>query len=302
MKTLFLSFIVIFFAFHAGFAQGFSGKVIENGYTFFYQATPLSSGKYEFTVKNILKSNTEEANFVLAYQSHLQVIKDGSQIKETRIYASSRNGASWTIANTECLRLLYNYQTSVISSQTVGISLTSIESAAAPKLSFSKTTLQDKQIIQTIAEQFIKRYYKIFDLGSSPKTEIANMNGETTAENGEKYSFELISQGSGQEELSIRHKTKGLVYRTTLLVSNQNNFGVKILYATKQDISWSIYSSDYWEIAFNQTTKTATASKSSLFLPAIPENKQKISFNNTDKNDMTKTAIELFIQTYYKLF
>lgn len=302
MKTIFLSFIATFFTFYFSFAQGFSGKVTESGYTFFYQATPLSSGKYEFTVKNILKANTEEANFVLAYQSHLQVIKDGSQIKETRIYASSRNGASWTIANTECLRLIYNYQTSVITSKTVGTSLTNIESAAAPKLSFSKNNLHDKQIIQTIAEQFIKRYYKIFDLGNSPKTEIANLNGEIKAENGENYSFEVIPQGFGQEELSIRHKTKGLVYRTTLLVSNQDNFWVKILYATRQDISWSIYSSDYWEIAFNQTNKTATASKSSLFLPTIPENKQKITFSNTDKNAMTKTAIELFIQTYYKLF
>jgi hypothetical protein len=302
MKTFFLSLITIFFTSYLGFAQGFSGKITESGYTFFYQAIPLSGGKYDFTVKNILKANTDEASFVLAYQSHLQVIKDGNQLKETRIYASSRNGASWTVANTECLRLLYNYQTSAITSQTVGTSLTNIESAAAPKLSFSKTTLQDKQIIQTIAEQFIKRYYKIFDLGNSPKTEIANLSGEIRAENGENYSFELISQGSGQDELSIRHKTQGLVYRTTLLANNQNNFSVKILYATRQDISWNIYSSDYWEIIFNQTNKTATASKSSLFLPAIPENKQKITFGDTNKNAMTKTAIELFIQTYYKLF
>jgi hypothetical protein len=299
-------FVIIYLTFlSCSFAQTISGKLKESGYTFFYQATPLSQGKYEFTIKNILKADTNDANFVLAYQSQLQIIQDGEKIKETRIYAAKRNGAMWTIANTECLRLLYDYATQKITSQTVGTSLTDIESAQAKTLNFNKNTLQaqkDKEIIQTIAAEFVRRYYKIFDLGTLPKTNSSKISGEIIAESGEKYSYEVVPQGFGQDEISIRHPEKGLVYRSSLQTSLKDNFTVKILYATRQDISWNIYSSDFWELAFNSKTQTATATKSSLFLPAIPTNKKEIRFKTNKENELTKIAIETFIQTYEKIF
>lgn len=308
-----LVFLLLFFAnFSIAniFAQNISGTTKVAGYTLYYQFTPIMGEKYSFTVKNIENADTDNAAFTLAYSSEAQLIKEGNKIKETRIYAASRHGAMWTISLTEGLRLMYDYQTETIISQTTGTTLqkyeTNYEARGAKKLQFSKDKLQKTTALHTIAQQFITRYYKIFGIGKSPKTvENATISGQVQAQfqsQRETYNYEVLPSDFGQE-LSIRHPTKGLVYRTTLQANKDGEPKIMIFYAKRKDTSWDIYSSDSWQMTFDKNTGKALATKSSLFFPAIPENFKITTFKtNANETEMVKIAIEVFIKSYPQLF
>ncbi len=306
MKTvIFTIFINLFIAINLSFAQNISGKVKINTYTFFYQVTLKSGGMYDFTVKNIKKADTDNASFVLAYNSQLQVLKENNVIKETRIYAAKRNGAAWTISASECLRLLYDDKNETINSQTTGTELPAIETGQASKLTFSATKIRETTAIQTICEQFINRYYNIFDLGKSPKTTTkTNFSGTIKASNGEFYNYEILPSGFGKDEFSIRQADKGLVYRTSSIISRtESSFLIRILYSKRKDISWQIYSSDFWEMNFDLKNGKASALKSSLFLPEIPKNLKNTEFpKNSTESEMMKIAIEYFVNSYNQIF
>ncbi len=291
-------------------AQNISGTTKVAGYTLSYQFTPIMGEKYSFTVKNIENADTDYAAFTLAYSSEAQLIKEGNKITETRIYAASRNGAMWTVSLTEGLRLLYDYQTETISSQTTGTTLqkyeTNNEAKGAKKLQFSKDKLQETTALHTIAQQFITRYYKIFGIGKSLKTvENATISGKVQAQfQGQKetYSYEVFSSDFGQE-LSIRHATKGLVYKTTLQSNKDKQPTITILYAKRKDVSWDIYSSDSWQMTFDKNTGRSLATKSGLFFAPIPENFKTITFKtNATETEIVKIAIEVFIKSYPQLF
>jgi hypothetical protein len=297
MNLLFVSNILV--------AQNISGKVKINSYTFYYQTTLKSGGLYDFTVKNIEKADTDDASFVLAYNSQLQILKENNQIKETRIYAAKRNGAAWTISALECLRLLYDYENETINSQTIGKELPAIETNQAINLRFSRTKLTALLAIQTISEQFIKRYYKFFDLGKSPKiTTKINFSGTVKTSNEALYDYEILPLGFGKDELSIRQAEKGLVYRTsTIINSTEASFTIRILYSKRKDTSWEIYSSDSWEMIFDRKNGKVIASKSSLFLPEIPKNYKNADFpKNYNENEMIKMSLEYFVNSYKQLF
>ncbi len=291
-------------------AQNISGITKVAGYTLSYQFTPIMGEKYGFTVKNIENADTDNAAFTLAYSSEAQLIKDGNKIKETRIYAASRNGAMWTISLTEGLRLIYDYQTEIIISQTTGTTLQKYETnnaaKGAKKLQFSKEKLQETTALHAIANQFITRYYKIFGIGKSAKTvENTTISGQVQTQiqsQRETYNYEVLPSDFGQE-LSIRHATKGLVYRTTLQASNDGEAKIMIFYAKRKDVSWDIYSSDSWQIIFDKNTGNALATTSGLFFAPIPENFKTTTFKtNANETEIMKIAIEVFIKSYPNLF
>jgi hypothetical protein len=306
MQTKFYLFctVVFFFCVSVAFSQNISGKMKVANYTFFYQATPVSVGKYEFTVKNIEKADTDNAAFVLVYSSQINVLKAENNVKETRIYAANRNGVSWTVSLEECLRLQYNYQTQTIHTQVIGTELPKYASGKADKLEFSKDKLTETIAVQTIAQQFINRYYKIFDLGKSPKSNTtAIIAGSINSENGKTYSYEVLEAGFGQQELAIRHASSGLVYKTSLAMDKKANFVVQILYAKRKDVSWEIYGSDVWEMNFDRSNGKGICSKSSLFFPPIPQKYQETIFKNSaTETELLNIAVEYFILSYNKLF
>lgn len=306
MQTKFYLFctVVFFFCVSVAFSQNISGKMKVANYTFFYQATPVSVGKYEFTVKNIEKADTDNAAFVLVYSSQINVLKAENNVKETRIYAANRNGVSWTVSLEECLRLQYNYQTQTIHIQVIGTELPKYASGKADKLEFSKDKLTETIAVQTIAQQFINRYYKIFDLGKSPKSNTtAIIAGSINSENGKTYSYEVLEAGFGQQELAIRHASSGLVYKTSLAIDKKANFVVQILYAKRKDVSWEIYGSDVWEMNFDRSNGKGICSKSSLFFPPIPQKYQETIFKNSaTETELLNIAVEYFILSYNKLF
>lgn len=302
----FLLLSIIIFSSKNLIAQNISGITKIAGYTLSYQFTPIMGGKYGFTVKNIENADTDEAAFTLAYSSEAQLITEGNKIKETRIYAASRNGAAWTVSLIEGLRLIYDYKTETIISQTTGTTLqkyeTTSESKKATKLQFSKDKLQETTALHTIASQFITRYYKFFGIGKSIKTvENATISGQVQSQK-ETYNYEVLPSDFGQE-LSIRHATKGLVYRTTLQAHKDGQPIITIFYAKRKDISWDIYSSDSWQMTFDRNTGKALAIKFGLFFAPIPENFKTTSFKTTaNETEIVKIAIEVFIKSYPQLF
>ena len=308
--VVFLLVCITFFSSKNLIAQNISGIIKVSSYTFSYQFTPIMAGKYGFTVKNIENADTDNAAFTLAYSSEAQLITEGNKITETRIYAASRNGAMWTVSLTEGLRLIYDYQTEAIISQITGTTLqkyeTNNEARGAKKVQFSKDKLQETTALHTIAQQFITRYYKNFGIGKSLKTvENTAILGQVQAQfqgQNETYSYEVFSSDFGQE-LSIRHATKGLVYKTTLQSNKDRQPIITIFYAKRRDVSWDIYSSDSWQMTFDKNTGKALATKSGLFFAPIPENFKTTTFKtNATETEIVKIAIEVFIKLYPQLF
>jgi hypothetical protein len=286
------------------FAQNLTANLQVAGYTFNYSFEPISGNKYKFIVKNIANANTKEANFSLVYASQGQVMKNGNHIKEVRIYAaksSPSNAINWTTSLADCLRFLFEPNSSSATVQTAGTMLDKYLAGTKPTtIQLPNTNLAEDAALKLAAKQFIQSYYKIMNLGKNNLVG-KNLNGSTQIDNSLSYQYE-IGQGAAEtdKEISIRQGEKGLVFRTNMRIVEQgNSLNIKVFYAKQKDFSWEIYGSDFWEVNIDRKTGKAKAKKEGLFFPPILEELQENDIAAMLDNDNTqKQVLEWFIKTY----
>lgn len=285
------------------FAQNITANLQVAGYNLNYTFEPISGNKYKFIVKNIINANKKDGSFSIVYASQGQVMKNGSSIKEVRIYAaksSPSNAISWTTSLADCLRFLFEPNSNLATIQTAGTMLDKYLTGTKPtKIQLSSNNISDNEALKLAAEQFIRSYYKIMNI---EKNKVANENLNGSVQIGNlSYEYE-IGQGAAEtdKEISIRQGEQGLVFRTNMrMIEQGNSLNIKVFYSKQKDFSWEIYGSDFWEVNLDKNIGKAKAKKEGLFFPPILEGQQENNIATILSNDdIQKLLIEWFIKTY----
>ncbi len=275
------------------FSQNLQGNLTVKQTFFHYEISPNTSGNYQIKVYTLDKLNSDNANSTLTYSSQIKVFENNDILKEVRLFVAQRMGVQWQVLFTDGIRLFV--KDSRLEYVIMGNAL---HNYPAPKNTMIplKATANTQAALKYIAEYFLNNYRQHILENNQTKTPSSTQTGSISTAKA-TYNYEIIGdwQQTGKAMLYIRQGERGLVYQSVLQSNaTATTHTIKILYAKPKDLSWEIYSSEYWQWALDLNSQTASSQKESIFMPPVQPLKN-IPYK-AQPTDAAKIAVEQFIQ------
>jgi hypothetical protein len=290
---LLLSLLFCIVNLNTTFAQILQGNLTVKQKFFHYEITPNTTGNYQIKIYTLDKANSDNANSTLTYSSQIKVVENNQTLSEVRIFVAQRMGVQWQVLFTDGIRLFV--KESRLEYVVMGNALANYPPPSNTVVPL-KSTASTSAALKYLAEYFVKNYSQHILENNQTTTQNSTQTGSISTPKA-TYEYEIIGdwQKAGKAMVYVRQGERGLVYQSLLLnTTTATTHTIKILYAKPKDLSWEIYSSEYWAWTLDKTTQTVSSQKESIFMPPIQPLKN-IPYKN-QPTEAARIAVEQFIQ------
>jgi hypothetical protein len=275
------------------FSQTLQGNLTVKEKYFHYEISPSTSSNYQIKIYTLDKLNSDNANATLTYSSQIKVFENNNTLTEVRLFVAQRMGVQWQVLFTDGIRLFV--KESRLEYVVMGNALNNYPQ---PKNTIVplKATASTPTALKYIADYFVNNYSQHILENKHTNTSNHTQTGSISTAKA-TYQYEIAGdwQQTGKAMLYIRQGERGLVYQSVLQSNaTATTHTIKVLYAKPKDLSWEIYSSEYWQWTLDLNSQTASSQKESIFMPPVQPLKN-IPYQ-AQPTEAAKIAVEQFIQ------
>lgn len=274
-------------------SQTLQGNLTVKKKFFHYEISPNTTGNYQIKIYTLDKTNSDDANSTLTYSSQIKVFENNNNLTEVRLFVAQRTGVQWQVLFTDGIRLFV--KESRLEYVIMGNALNSYPQPKNTIIPL-KATANTQTSLKYIAEYFVSNYSQHILENNHTNTPNNTQTGSISTTKA-TYTYEIVGdwQQTNKAMLYIRQNERGLVYQSILQSTlTATTHTIKVLYAKPKDLSWEIYSSEYWQWVLDLNSQTTNSQKESIFMPPVQPLKN-IPYK-AKPTDAAKIAIEQFIQ------
>jgi hypothetical protein len=311
-------FILVLGLLALSFSDALAQKKLANsikykGHFYRYEAEqkPEDSRQWTLTVKSVEKKGDREQSHIV-YNTIVYVGKHDNLVTEARVFGANMQSYIWHINLKNYFKANFDWANAAIDYQSVGEEMTELDYHATVDEAevlhdFDKKKLKEENAVEIIAEQFIKRYFKLFEYIEEYESHDHKPYKATFNANGADYKIEVSKDPfkKGKYHLLIRNDKKGLVFNSLLTVEDQRyysgNLNIFIYHAKARDYNWSTYAGDYIKSNFNMKENTIVYTKKGAVIPAGDAGVLHDNKFNPDALSIEKSidiAVHYFIKRY----
>lgn len=314
-KILFILALCLFtFSFGNVLAQKTLAKSITyKGRFYRYEAAQKVEDprQWTLTVKSVERKNDREQSRIV-YNTIVYVGQHENRVTEARVFGANMQSYIWHINLKNYFKANFDSENAAIHYQSVGEEMTALDYHATVDKAevlhdFDKNKLNEETAVGIIAEQFIKRYFKLFEYIEDYEKSDHKPYKATFKVSNESYDVEVSKDPfkKGKYHLLIRNDKKGLVFNSLLTVEDQRYYSgrlnIFVHYAKARDYNWSTYASDYIKSSFDMKENTITYSKKGAVIPAGDAGVLHDDKFNPDALSVEK-AIDLSVHYFIKRY
>lgn len=282
---------------------------------YFYQVEkdPKENGKWLMYVGTVTdEHNTNLAASVKIFSTDMYIITGKDKLASVRIQAAKSFDYSWAVSRTNFLEANFYWTDGSIKYTLFGTQMhNEYRSEVDEKFTvkkFAPKTLTFAEGVQIVVNQFIMQFDKLFEYpeNQDKKPKLATFNNQISFRN-ELYDYE-IRRGffnAGDDNLSIRKGDKGLIYNTLVRIkeakANDNKLEINIHHVVQNELSWSVYASDFLRTTFDYSTGVVTYQEIGSALPQ-PDETEELQKSFDVKKLTLKEAIDIAMQHLIKRY